>query len=336
MDAMAFLSKPGKQVQPIYVVCGDEDFLKRRALAVIEKIVLEDADPAFAMTTYVADAADFSTIRNELDTRPFLAPRRLVIVEQADPFVSEHRPKLEKLVASPGTSGVLVLEVRTWPATTKLAKQVPDAATIVCKAPTAQKLFGWCTDWCKSNYNKKLSPAAGHMLIELVGPQMGLLDAELAKLAIYVGDQPIIEEKDVDALIGRSRSANVFKILDAVGEGKPGDALTILGELFEEGEDPIAILGALGSQLRKLAKAGSLMRIGYSVDEAMEDAGVAKWPAARDSARKQLQHLGQSRVDKLFAWLLETDLGMKGGSALPPRLVLERLLVQLAKPGSAA
>jgi DNA polymerase-3 subunit delta len=168
--------------------------------------------------------------------------------------------------------------------------------------------------------------------VELVGQQMGVLDSELNKLAVFSGARPAIELVDVDMLVGRSRSANVFGIMDAVGNGQPGTALAILGELFEEGEAPVGILGALGSQLRKLGMAARLNKRGTPLDEAMDRAGVAKWPQARDSARKQMKHLGWNRLDKLFDWLIEVDQGMKGWSQLPERLLLERLIAQLARP----
>jgi DNA polymerase-3 subunit delta len=92
------------------------------------------------------------------------------------------------------------------------------------------------------------------------------------------------------------------------------------------------ILGALGSQLRRLGMAARLNKLGTPLDDAMDQAGVAKWPQARDSARKQLKHLGWNRLDKLFDWLVEVDQGMKGGSQLPERVLLERLVVNMARP----
>ncbi len=333
MDALQFLDKGGKaKRQPIYVVTGDEDFLKRRALATLQTQILGDADPAFALSTYAGDKADFAAIRSELDTLPFLADCRLVIVEQADPFVTKFRSNLEKYVEKPAEKGVLVLEVKSWPSNTKLAKLVPDAATIVGKAPPAYKLPAWCVEWAKTAYGKKLAAPASQLLLEHVGPQMGLLDAELEKLAVYIGAKATIEAADVDLLVGRSRSANVFKIMDAVGEGKPKEALTILGELFEEGEAPIAILGALGSQIRRLALAARIHKQGTALEDAMDRAGVAKWPQARDSLVKQLRHLGWNRLDKLYDWLIECDQGMKGGSTLPENVLLERLIVRMARP----
>ena len=333
MEALAFLEKSGKSKrQPIYVVTGDEDFLKRRVLAALQSVVVGEADPSFALSSYPGDKADFAAIRSELDTLPFLCESRLVVIEQADTFVTKYRGTLEKYTEKPATNGVLVLDVKSWAGTTKLAKLVPDAATIVCKGPAAYKLTGWCVDWAKSQYGKKLPANAAELLVELVGAQMGLLDSELEKLAIYAGERPSIEKADVDALVGRSREANVFKIMDAVGDGNPEAALTILSELLEEGDAALQILGALGFQLRKLGMTARLHKLGAALEDAMDQCGIAKWPQARDSTRKQMKHLGWNRLDRLFDWLIEADMGMKGGSPLPNTLVLERLIVRLARP----
>ncbi len=330
---MTFLDKGGKvKKQPIFVVAGDEDFLKRRALAALQTAIIGDSDPSFAISTYPGDKADFAAIRSELDTLPFLCDSRVVIVEQADPFVTKYRAVLEKYTESPAIHGILILDVKSWAATTKLSKLIPDSATLVCKGPPAYKMSGWCISWAKAHYQKKIAGNAAELLVELTGPQMGLLDAELEKLSIYAGARPSIDIADVDALVGRSREANVFKIMDAIGEGKPSEALTILGELFEQGDAEIAILGALSAQLRRIAMTARLHELGTPLDLAMDQGGIAKWPQARDNTRKQMKHLGQGRLDKLYDWLVETDSGMKGGSPLLPKLVLERLIVRLARP----
>jgi DNA polymerase-3 subunit delta len=333
MDALPFLDKPAKgKRQPVYVLSGDEDFLRRRCRDAIIALVLGDADPSFAVSSYVGDKLDFSTVRNDLDTLPFLAPARVVVVEQADPFVTEHRPALEKYVAAPSTVGVLVLEVKSFPGTTKLAKALPEAAKVECKAPPAYKLPDWCVGWAKARHGKALHPDAAGLLVELVGPQMGLLDQELGKLAVAVGNRPAIAPADVDQLVGRSRAANVFRIMDRIGEGKPAEALAILGELFEEGEEPLAVLGPLSAQLRKLAAVGRLIAQGRPLGPALDEAGVPQWPDARKSVERQLKHLGRRRLDQLTDWLVEANLGLKGGNPLPPRLQLERLVVTLARP----
>jgi len=332
MDALAFIDKNGKvRRQPYYVLSGDEDFLKRRVLALLVPVVVGDADPEYAVTTFPGDKTDFSTIRNELDSVSFFSERRMVVIDQADSFVTKFRPQLEAYVTEPAESGVLVLDVKSFPATTKLAKAVPEASHIVCNSPKEYRLPLWCVEWCQSQYGKKITTPAAQMLVELVGPTMGVLDQELQKLKDFVGERPAIDVKDVDELTGRSRGANVFKIMDAVGDGQQAAALKILTELFEEGEEPLKLLGALGFQLRKLARAARMHKQGMNLDEAMTKAGVPAWPQARESTRKQLKHLGWSRLDKVYDWLIELDGGMKGGNPLPERLQLERLIVRLAR-----
>ena len=106
-DALAFLDRAAKSKrQPVYVLSGDEDFLRRLARDAIVALVLGDADPSFAVSSYVGDKLDFSAVRNDLETLPFLAPARVVVVEQADPFVTEHRPALEKYTAAPKIAGM--------------------------------------------------------------------------------------------------------------------------------------------------------------------------------------------------------------------------------------
>jgi DNA polymerase-3 subunit delta len=336
MDALSFLNAKTAARQPIYALIGDEDFLKRHARERIIALALGAEDPAFAVSVYPGDKLDFSTARNELETLPFLAPCRVVVVESADGFVTENRPALEAYAARPSSVGVLVLDVKTFPESTKLAKALSDAAKIVCKAPPPYKLHDlvpWCISWAKASYKKKLATNAAELLLELVGASMGLLDQELGKLAVAVGTRAEITAEDVDRMVGRSKAADVFRILDAIGDGKPGAALSILEELFSEGEDPMAVMGPLTSQLRKLALVGRL----HSVDKmalgpAMDAAGVPTWGNKRRDFERQLRHLGRNRLEKLTDWLVETNFGLKGGSALPERIQVERLIVMLARP----
>lgn len=341
MDALQFLDKSAKvKRQPIYALSGDEDFLKRRCRDAVIALVLGDADPSFAVATYQGDGLDFSTVRNDLDTLPFLAPARVVVVEQADPFVTEHRPALEAYAQKPSKAGVLVLDVKVFPETTKLAKALPAAAKIVCKGPPDYKAIEWATDWAtgwaKGQHGKALASDAAALLVERVGPQLGLLDQELAKLAVAVADNPRIDAGNVDLLVGRSREANAFQILAKVGEGQPAAALKLLGEALDEGQHPLQILGALSYTLRRMATVGRLLNQGLPPGEAMNEAGVGKWPKAREEADRLLRHLGRGRLARLPDWLVELDLGLKGGNPLPPRLQLERLIVKLARPREGA
>ncbi len=332
MDSLTFLERPPKgKPQPLYVLHGDEDFLKRRVLEVLKLWILGGEGDEFGLSTHAGDKAAYAAVYDELQTVPFFGPRRLVVVENADPFVTRNRATLEKAVGQLPPTGVLVLDVKSWPSTTRLAKLVPESATISCKAPAASKMAPWCVHWAQARHGKQLSAPAAALLVELIGPEMGQLDQELTKLAVYVGERTRIDVSDVDKLVGRSRSENIWKMFDAIGRADAGAALTILDRLLDEGEEPLAILGAFSSKLRQFARAARLYQLGRPLAAALQEAGVPQFREAIQGAEQQMKHLGRRRLARLYDWLMEADLSLKGGSLLPPRTVLERLVVQLAR-----
>jgi DNA polymerase-3 subunit delta len=335
MDSLTFLEKsPRAKPQPIYVLTGDEPFLRSRVLDALKTQVLGPEGGELGLSTHSGDKAAYAAVFDELHTLPLLSPRRLVLVEDADPFVTRERARLEKYFAEPTAKGVLALSVKSFPATTKLAKLLPDAGLISCKTPPAAKLGEWCLHWSAGHHGKPLTRDAARLLVELVGADMGQLDMEMAKLAVYAGARPRVEVADVDALVGNRREEKVWGIFDQIGAGQAAEALTLLDRLLTQGEDPLALLGAFSSQLRRLAQTAALHAQGVALGEALEQAGVL--PFARRGAEQQLRHLGRRRLNQLYDWLLQTDFGIKGGNQLPPRTQLERLVVQLARPAGRA
>lgn len=339
MDSLTFLDRLDKaKPQPVYVLHGDEEFLKRQAKLGIRRLVLGPNDDGFALSSYPGDKAVWADILDELHTLPLLAPRRLVVVENADPFVTRERARLEKLFADTkdkaDPTGVLVLDVQTWAANTKLAKATPDSWSIGCKAPASHNLPQWCVQWCARAHGKQLAAGAAKLLVDLVGNEMGLLDKEMEKLAVYAGAAPKIDTKDVDVLVGQSRAENAWQVFDLIGKGQTAEALSFVQRLFDQGEEPMRLLGAFSLQLRRLAQAARLNAQGVTLHDSLNQAGIPAWPAARQSAEQQMRHLGRRRLDRLYDWLLETDLGLKGGSQLPPTTLLERLVIRLARTRS--
>jgi DNA polymerase-3 subunit delta len=257
----------------------------------------------------------------------------VVHVENADPFVTRERDKLEQYAAEPSATGVLILDVTAWPSTTRLAKQLPDAV-ITCKAPAPAKLIEWCQKWAPAQHGKPLAVTAARLLVDLIGADMGLLDQELAKLSLYVGSAARIESADVDQLVGRSREENTWKIFDLLGAGQVPAALAFLDRLLSQGEEAMKLLAAFSLQLRRLGQAARLYSQGTPLSKALEEAGVP--PFAHKSTEQHMRYLGRRRLDRLYDWLLQTDLGLKGSSHLPPRVILERLVIQLARPAPPA
>ncbi len=185
--------------------------------------------------------------------------------------------------------------------------------------------------------------------MEIVGPQLGRLDQETAKLSLLVvppsdkpaekATRPAITTQLVEQAVGGWRAKTAWEMIDAAASGHAREALVQLDRLILAGENPIGLLAQMASPLRRLAAATRIIRSAQAerrrvpVRAALEEAGVSKWPKAMDKAEAQLRQLGARRAGKLYDWLLEADLALKGVSSSPgrARLVLEQLIVKMRR-----
>lgn len=336
MHAIELLREPGRvPVVPIYAVYGDDLFLRREILKAVRAAVLPGDDEDLSVVRFLGSEATLADVLDELRTLPFFSKARLVLVDDADPFVTAHRKELEAYAEHPAERGVLVLVVRTWPGSTRLAKLVEKVGLAVeCKGLQERQLLPWLVHVAKSRYHAALDNGAAELLVELVGPEVGLLATEVEKLAVYVGTRGKIHREDVARMVGAGRIETVWKVLEAATTGRGDVALEHLDRLITAGEHPVGLLSAMSVSLLKVYHAGRLRRRRVDLKEACAAAGIPTFPGAIEQTRVQHAHLGPARVDRLPRMLLQADLDMKGSSTLPPRAVLERLIIELAGPRS--
>jgi DNA polymerase-3 subunit delta len=334
--ALDFLAEPGA-IPAVVAVFGDESFLKRLVLAQVRKQAADGEDAEFSCTELTGDRATPRDVFDELSTLSlFGGGRRVVVIEEADKFVSDYRDKLEDYVAKPASGGVLVLEVDSWASNTRLYKAVAASGlNIQCTAPPEAALVKWLEKWAKQRYGAKLQHDAAESLVDMVGPELGLLDQEIAKLSASAGGEPITCEL-VDKLVGSWRAKTAWDMIDAVVDGRTAEAFERLDRLIAAGEHPIALLAQMASTLRRFNAATRLLereeRAGRrpAVRPILQEAGFK--PFVLEKAERQWRQLGRRRSGSLYAWLLEADQALKGRSSAPARarLMLEQLAARMS------
>jgi DNA polymerase-3 subunit delta len=181
---------------------------------------------------------------------------------------------------------------------------------------------------------------AAELLIELSGPIFGILDMDLAKLALFVTAGQKVTAKLVQEAIGGWRAQTTWDLVDAAAAGDAGEALVQLDRLLHSGEHPLALLGSISWSLRRYAAATRIFqaaeRRGHRMPlkEALTQAGVRDWPLGTlKKAEERLMQLGRVRAGKLYQWLLETDLALKGSHSHEARgrIALEMLILKMAR-----
>jgi DNA polymerase III subunit delta len=354
VNAFGYLAHAEKY--PLAVACavyGDDVFLKSEVLTAVRRQVLAGEEGDFGLTTFSGREVRLRDIHDALATVSlFGAGRRLVIVEEADSFVSECRAELEKHVAS-SSRGVLVLDVKSWPSNTRLAKEVAAAGlTIDCRSIELMKpqerrarereLKKWLVDRAKAVHGVRLESAAADALVELIPPEPGILIQEVARLTLLAGEDRMIDVKCVRENVGGWRTRATWDMVDAAADGRTADALSQLDRLIASGEKPHGLLPQLASTLRRFGTAIELIETAEAdgqrmpARDALSQAGVPPFKLA--DAERQLRQVGRRRARSMASWLLAADLAMKGHNSSDDRarIELERLIVQLGAVNTAS
>jgi len=192
MHATELLRRQPETWPCVIALVGGERALKAATRDLILKDVLPEEDDT--PTSFSGQETEMKTVRDELRTLSMWGERRVVIVENADEFVSDNRPALEKYSRTPAKKSLLILDVKSMPKNTRLYKSIHQSGLVVeCTELKGAALKKWIAETTKRQHAKQIGPDAVRLIIELVGNSLGLLSQELAKLAAYVGDLPEID-----------------------------------------------------------------------------------------------------------------------------------------------
>lgn len=329
MHATAFLKSPNDVPLPgVIVIFGGENWLKYEALHAITTRLTADAGEDAMLTRFAGDDLDLKTLVDELRTVSMWGDGRVAIVDDGDAFVTNYRAGLENYVAAPAKNSTLILLVKKWPKTTRLAKAVAKTGLpLECGELKGAALTQFVAA-AAAVHGKRISRAAAGVLVELAGGEPGQLTQEAAKLAAYVGERDRITEDDIRAVVGGWSTQTAFEMVEALMNDRLDRALELLDQLLSAGEAPPRIHGAIAYCFRQLATATESARHGTPLREAVAKAGV--YYKRIDAAAAYLRRIGRPRAETILPNLVAVDASLKGGSRAADGLELEQLLVRFS------
>lgn len=320
---------------PIVVLFGEDEFQKSRELrAALAELVPTDADRELILAEFdgartEADGGpSVAAVFDDLRTLPFLADRRIVVVRDAEKFISASREALERYMHAPSPTGTLVLVCRSFPKTTRLyrASQSAGGRIVECKKLTGRALEAYVVDRARAS-GKRMDPQLAARLIELVGADAGVLSTEVDKLCLFADKRPIIAPEDIDQLIGQSREERVFAAMDAAALGRLGDALNLWHDVLSS--DPAGAFKAVGGVAYMLRRWLTAQRFAATGENAYDIAPkVLMWNRPRD-LEQILRRLPAARIRRILASLAQLDSQAKVGLRSIERGV-EAILAEVA------
>jgi DNA polymerase-3 subunit delta len=322
----AFAPEPTMRV---FLLHGREPFLMReRPRHVVE--ILESSYGEVEQFRYDGRDAELASILDELRAYGLLQQHKLVVLDQADQFLTgqdSRRKSLENYCRSPVDHATLLLRAETWrPGNLdKLIRQVGLVHKI--EAIDEATAAAWCVARCQKRYDTSIEPEAAEALVAQSGPDLDKLDSELDKLASFCGPEQPITTATVAELVGLSREQQAWIIQSALSSGDASAALHTLRELVSVSRQPEQLIGwAVTDLVRKLHTASHLSR------EGVDDQAIARELRLWGDSRRQVLGGARRATPRALAQLLQecidTDRRAKRGVGAPLRS-LEALTVRV-------
>ena len=267
-------------------------------------------------------------VLSELVTIPFSSRRRLTLIKDIEKTPPTFQSRLLETVTHLPKGTVCVLETKENQLRGPFFERLMRFGKVsIFKEPKGAALSSWI-DQRTASYGKKISPLAKERLLEKEGEDLLRLDKALETLATYLGEKPLIEEEDLEALIGSSLTHTSFELARAVASRKALQALSILTRLFSEKERPYEIIGAVGWQLRRMLRAKELLEEGVSLGEVSRSLRI-RWQEEKDFF-ESLSRFERSELEKGLPTLLTVDQRLKTGAGEGEDEV-ERFVLELCR-----
>jgi len=336
-DTLQELKQALKEKDPgrLYIFHGEETFLLHHYLGQLKKLLIDELTESFNFHRLTNESFDLQMFADAVENLPMMAERTMVQVDDIDLFKMNEtdRNRMGEILDDipDYCTVVFTYETASWNPDKRFKRlwdPIAENAAIVEFAKQEQRdLIAWITRHFLAN-QKRISSNLCIYLIELTGGTMTALNGEINKICAYSGSEEICRA-DIDAVVEPVLDAVVYQMTDFLGQKQYAKALEKLHQLLKMQQEPLAILGAIGSHLRKISTARVLVDNGRQVSELMSlYPGLKNYPAGKimDSARR----FSPDFCKRAAELVLETDYRIKTSFDTPERL-LELLLLQLAQ-----
>lgn len=323
-----------KNTQRLYIFHGEETFLLSYYVQQLKKLLVDPLTESFNYQKLTKETFDMVAFADAVESLPMMSESTFIWVDDIDVFKFNEvdRTRLAELLEDiPDYCTILfTYETTEWKPDKRLKKlwsAIDENAVIVEFGRQDQRdLIAWVTRHFAAN-QKTIDPNLCSYLIDLTGGTMTALAGEISKISAYSGAD-VITKSDIDAVTEPVLDAVVFQMTDMLGEGKYELALLKLQQLLKMQQEPIAILGAIGSHFRRVGVARTLLDNGKNSGELMRLCGISDYPARKlMGAARNFSAAFCARATEI---VMETDRKMKTSYDDPERL-LELLILELAR-----
>jgi len=234
--------------RPVYLARGNDYYLYRQFVTALRKAFIkkygENAEIIQRWGAELKAAADLSFISGG---GGLFSSASLIILNEIQDSGQAVKPSLSEIIG--GISGETVVLIHYAVNDFRKAKWLGNLERIsygvALQSPQGEELPAYVTQM-SAGYGLELSNRAILHLIELSAGELAIIDNELQKMSLYLGEEKgEVDEKLVDQIAGSVENAQVAQFIEAFSQRNRGLAIRTLVEINSRGKEGLPFIVAM-------------------------------------------------------------------------------------------
>lgn len=319
-------------VLPVYLVIGDNNFLKDRIIENFKKILLQGENGDFNYQKY-DKVESLKGIIDAANSMPFFSEKKLIVVKDEGFFKPgafsdiEYKYFIEYLADPNPATCLMFVAGNEVDKRGKLYKRLSESGKVLdCETPKGVHLLKWINREF-AFYYKRPDAELVNLLASAAKGDLYFLVNEIKKICLYAGSKQILKLEDVHEVLAKTLDAGIFQMIDHLAEKKLNKALKELNDLLELGESPILINYMLARHYRQLLQYLIYSKKGLSEKDLSQRLGVPFFVLGK--LGKQARGYSIESLTDILNSIYELDLKFKTSSSDSKRM-LELAVINLA------
>ena len=329
-----FAKKPAPGIRAVLVYGPDAGLVTER-VEVLIVAVAGTLDDAFRISEIGAAELrnDPARLGDEAAALSLTGGRRVVRIRQGTDGLSEIlAPILEDGRAGDEDDGSMIV-IEAGPlgprsALRRLVEAAPNAAALACYADEGRGLETVIRQTLSAKGLRAGPEALAYLCAHLGGDRL-ITRHEIAKLALYLGDEDEVRLADVEACIGDQAALSLDDLIDQAAAGERAELDRALARLYLEGTSPITVLRAAARHFQRLHYVSGTIAAGEPMDRAIKALRPPLFFKRKANFQAQLRRWPPERLATVLASLTQAEADCKT-TGMPAGAICARTLMRIA------
>ena len=263
-----------------YLLCGSEDYLRNQYRNRLRDALLDGGDE-MNLSFYEGKDTNVKAIIDLAETMPFLAERRVIVIENSGFFKNSSAEDLAEYLKEPAASTFFVFNESEVDKRNKLYKAVAKLGYVgEFNAQDEATLARWVAGMVKKE-GMEIDNRALSLLLYKTGTDMENIYKELEKCICYCMKRGKITAEDVEEICTQRMENRIFDMINYAVTGRQKEALRLYYDLLSLKEPPMRILFLISKQFNQLLQTRTLRDRGADKKIIAESLGVPPFVAAK-------------------------------------------------------